>query len=125
MPSSITSLNSYVFSGCTNLKEITLPNGITEIGWASFYGCRLSSIVIPEGVTSIGWEAFHQCEALQIVTLPDSIQNIDMDAFSGCINLKEVTYRETTYTTEEALLEALTSNGVSVGESAFSCLSND
>lgn len=25
LPSSITSLNSYVFSGCTNLKEITLP----------------------------------------------------------------------------------------------------
>ena len=37
LPSSITRLNSYVFSKCTKLTEITLPNGITEIGDASFY----------------------------------------------------------------------------------------
>ena len=85
LPSSITSLNSYVFSGCTNLKEITLPNGITEIGWASFYGCRLSSIVIPASVKKIKMYAFKKNMSLmEVFFLGSEKPEIETDAFYPC-----------------------------------------
>ena len=43
-------------------ERITLPEGLTEIGWFAFSGCtKLCEITIPASVTSIGYGAFDLC----------------------------------------------------------------
>ena len=51
--------------GC---KNTTIPNSVTAIGHAAFYGCTgLPSIVIPNSVTFIDDEAFYDCFGLMDV----------------------------------------------------------
>mgnify|MGYP002624951889 FL=1 len=85
LPSSITRLNSYVFSGCNNLTEIILPNGIKEIGEASFSSCRLSSIVIPVSVKKIERYAFKNNSSLmEVFFLSSEKPELGYSAFYPC-----------------------------------------
>ena len=60
----IVSIAANAFAGCTKLKSITVPSGVTSIGKGAFSGCSaLTSITIPfvgakAGVTSSGTEQF-------------------------------------------------------------------
>ena len=65
----ITELPSQLFSECTSLKNITLPNNLTTIGQTCFNQTIIESIVIPSSVTSIGAYCFRQCTALQYLIL--------------------------------------------------------
>ena len=51
--------------------EITIPEGITQIGAEAFMGRPISSVSLPATVTSIGAEAFSDCKQLQTVTIPE------------------------------------------------------
>lgn len=77
--------------GCfydSNIKEIILPNTITEISPAAFTRAKsLKSIVIPENVKVIGYKAFCGCTALEEVKLNENLETIEYDAFAGCVNL--------------------------------------
>ncbi len=85
-------LKSIDFYSCDALTSVTLPNGITEIGYAAFSYCRaLTSVTIPNSVTTIGGDAFNDCEALTSITIPDSVTTIEWDAFYGCSALTSVT----------------------------------
>jgi len=69
IPNSVTSIGSYVFSGCRSLTSITIPDSVTSIGPAAFSECRsLTSITIPDSVTSIGNYAFWNCQYLYEIT---------------------------------------------------------
>lgn len=66
IPSTVTSIGSYVFRYCSSLKEINLPSSITKIEDYTFIGCiSLSKINIPQTVTDIGNKAFEGCLELQ------------------------------------------------------------
>ena len=62
IPSSVTSIGSYAFYNCINLKSVTFDRNseATSIGGSAFYGCMsLSSIMLPENLKSIGSNAFY------------------------------------------------------------------
>lgn len=68
LPTCITQINQYTFSGCSNLTSITIPDSVTSIGNSTFSGCSgLTSIVIPDSVTSIGSSAFSGCTGLKSI----------------------------------------------------------
>ena len=70
IPESVTNIGSYVFSGCEGLTSVTVPNSVTTIGQYAFYNCSsLTSIVIPNSVKSIAALAFDGCTGLTTVTL--------------------------------------------------------
>lgn len=74
-----------VFSNCSGITNITIPETVTSIGQYAFLNCfSLTSITIPESVTSIGNYAFKKCSGLINVTIPNSVTTIGMDAFSWC-----------------------------------------
>ena len=71
------------FSGCSSLKSIAIPSGVTSIGKCAFYNCSsLTSIAIPKGVTSIGQGAFRDCPSLKSIKIDPS--NPKFDSRGGC-----------------------------------------
>ena len=74
------------------IKDLVIPNDVTNIGRYVFQGCiGLTSVTIPNSVTSIGSSAFSGCSGLTSVTIPNSVTSIGGSAFSGCENLTDVT----------------------------------
>ena len=73
------------------IKNISLPDGITNIGAGSFSGCSaLTQVDIPNSVTSIGNQAFVECSALTQVILSNSVTSIGNAAFANCYALAQV-----------------------------------
>ena len=88
LPSGITSIGWEAFSGCSGLTSLSLPSGITSIDSEAFSGCSgLTSLSLPSGITSIGREAFSGCSGLTSLSLPSGLTSIDSEAFSGCSGL--------------------------------------
>ncbi len=55
----VTSIDSYTFNNCDNLKSVIIPDTVTKIGDYAFQGCdKLESVTIGNSVTSIGNRAF-------------------------------------------------------------------
>lgn len=110
-----TSIDNYIFNGCSNLTEVTIGNSITSIGVYAFCSTNLTSIVIPDSVTSIGGFicdsckaltsvtlskkitnisecSFRNCSSLTSITISDSVTSIGIDAFSGCTSMNSIIY---------------------------------
>lgn len=118
LPNSVTSIGSSAFIGCNNLTSITIPESVTSIESRAFYSCSsLTSITMPESVISIGSSAFTGCRSLTSITIPESVTSIGSGAFYNCISLSTVTYKGQRHTSKLALISALKSNGVNVGDS--------
>lgn len=67
-------------------SRLVLPSSIdgyavTCIADDAFNSDTLEEITVPEGVTKIGWFAFKECSALRSVTLPNSVTSIGYSAF--------------------------------------------
>ena len=91
IPSSVTNINSYVFSGCSGLTSLTISNTVTSIGKGAFYGCSgLTSVTIPNSVTNIGDYAFMGCSGLTSIQIPSGVTNIGDHAFSECSGLTSI-----------------------------------
>ena len=88
---SVTSINDYLFSGCSGLSEVTIPNSVTSIGYSAFNNCGgLTEVSIPNSVTSIGSLAFNSCIRLTALTIGNSVTSIGQSAFNNCGDLIEV-----------------------------------
>lgn len=72
--------------------NVTLPEGVTEIGASVFIECGedLTGVVMGSGLKTIGENAFRFCTGLTSVTIPDGVVTIGDFAFHGCDNLKTV-----------------------------------
>lgn len=73
------------------MESITIPDGVSWIGWNAFEGCSsLTSINIPQGVNLIGNHTFGSCHNLVSITIPDGLTSILSYAFDYCYQLKEI-----------------------------------
>ena len=117
LPDSIRVIGSEAFRDCTALKEIALPDHLAEIGTAAFRNTGLTEAILPgctlgdgafydnnelqkvsigEGTLTIPSECFRYCSALETVTLPDSLKEIQsgeydsMGACAECPSLRSV-----------------------------------
>lgn len=83
-----------LFSGCTALTSVTLPNtSLTSIGGSAFSGCTNLSTINLEApsLTTIGSNAFRDCRSLTSI-MPASavLTSIGNYAFSGCTGLTDL-----------------------------------
>ena len=67
-----------------------IPDNVSSIAEASFWGSGLTAIEIPNCVTSIGNFAFSSCSNLISVTLPNTITSIEDGTFSYCSSLLSI-----------------------------------
>lgn len=65
-----------------NLRTMELAEGCVSIGDFAFARSGLRSITLPKGVTEIGYAAFYHCDELEDIQIPDSVTRIDVDAFT-------------------------------------------
>lgn len=83
-----------VICAARDVRDVTVPEGITTIGRGAFYAAQVERVTLPEGLTEIQQEAFYDCFALRSISLPESLQSIGASAFSSCRALAEITLPE-------------------------------
>ena len=127
------SMGDWVFSGCTKLNNITLPDCLTSIGDSAFYNCTsLVSISLPNGLTSLGKSAFYYCQKLASITIPDGVTSILSYTFSQCTALAEVNLGNGVtsignyafYECKGLISITLPNGATSIGESSFENCTN-
>lgn len=89
IPENVTSIDNYAFGNCVGVTSIHLPDGLISIGDYAFYKCsELTTINLPDGLMSIGTLAFGET-GLTSVTIPQSVEDVEFNAFYGCPWYKE------------------------------------
>ena len=65
----VTTIGERAFSGCTDIRMVSIPSTVTTIGSYAFYGCTgiNDPVVIGENVTRVGLSAFYGCAQLPAV----------------------------------------------------------
>lgn len=130
VPDSVTKLGDNCFRNCISLLEVEISENskLTDLGAASFFGCTsLRSIYIPKGVTTLKteytneryWEnglfrncqklgsvifdenselevlekgTFNYCYSLKTITLPNSVKTVHPRVFAQCTELEYVNF---------------------------------
>lgn len=91
LPSNVTKIGNYAFTGCANLEDITIPSSVISIGKYAFNNCdSIRLLTIPGSVKNIGSSAFSQCEILFSVKMLEGVQTIGNYAFYECPKLYQV-----------------------------------
>lgn len=86
----ITEIGKYFFCNCYNAKDLSLSEGLKTISDGAFKNCKsLELDYIPNGVTVIGSKAFMNT-AVKEITLPKSLTELKDMAFNKCYNLEEL-----------------------------------
>ena len=82
----ITVLSNWAVYSCRNLTEVSFGEGsqLTRIEQNTFTRCSsLTTLTLPEGVSYIGYNAFTDCTGLTSFYLPDGVSSIMTNAFNG------------------------------------------
>lgn len=97
VPSGVTQIGAYAFSGSKYLESVT-TSGASRIGEYAFSGCaRLKSVTLSDGIECIGAQCFSECEALMNVSIADSIRIIESEIFYSCEKLEYTVYQGAEY----------------------------
>lgn len=153
IPDSVTKIGDYAFFGCQKLASIHLPDSIVSIGERAFMGTALErnatnwenhvlyvgnhlikandtlkgAYTIKAGTKSIAEKAFFRCYQMTSVSIPGSIQIIDIGAFDSCYYMTKVTLKKGVKTIKseaftncwELTQVSLPSTVTSIGNNAF------
>ena len=96
--------------------DVVIPSEIdnkkvTSIGYLCFENSYIRSITIPEGVTNIGFDAFYNCTALENIIIPASVTNIGSRAFDDTPWLKNQQNKNPLVIVNNILVTAQTATG--------------
>ena len=117
MPDTVQTAGDYIFSLCSNLKQVHLSENLQAISKSMFYANNLTSIeipekviriddygffqnkslvlsIIPKNVTTIGKNAFRECEAITTIKMSNNVTSIGDSAFQNCKSLKTAVLSE-------------------------------
>ena len=76
------------------LRSIVIPLTVKTIGRKAFYNCLgLEEVTLCEGLEQIGKKAFAKT-SIRCINLPSTIKIIDTEAFAGCESLEKVVVDE-------------------------------
>jgi hypothetical protein len=86
----VCAISDRAFSNQTGLLSVTLPDGITSIGWFAFSGCiALERVHIPASVRTIAYGAFENCPAALVILCPGNSYAAEYAASYGIATRSE------------------------------------
>lgn len=76
IPSGVTTIGKHSFANCTNIKSAIVSEGVQVIEQSVFSGCTsLSKIELPNSLIELD-DSFWSCDSLKTIRLPDNIQKV-------------------------------------------------
>ncbi len=112
VPSTVKTIGKNAFAYCDNLKELTVPEGVTRIKRGAFRSTHLKSLSIPQSAKQLDNAAFEHLKVkeitlpsgikkipkglfrysdINVVNIPDGVTTIESNAFFECYYLKKIT----------------------------------
>lgn len=88
--SKVNKIAPFAFARFPDLKEVTFPEYLEEIGYCAFLNSSVSTIMIPSGITKVEGFAFNECKNLGKVSFPESIETLGEYIFQNCTALYDV-----------------------------------
>ena len=139
IPSSVTSIDGYAFSGCRTLTSINIPSSVTSIGEAAFWNCSaLTALTVDANnpnYSAEGCMLFNKEKTKLICAvgsqktydIPSSVTSIEEDAFQYCSSLTSINIPNSVTSIGESAFSGcssltsiiIPSSVTSIGESAF------
>ena len=105
IPTTVTSLGDYCFSGCSSLTSVTIPESVTSLSSWCFYGCSsLTKMQVAEG-NSV-YDSRENCNAIietasntmvagcKNTVIPTTVTSLGIACFYGCSSLTSITIPE-------------------------------
>lgn len=110
-------------------KAVTIPDGVTHISQAAFYGNnKVEKIVVPASVVSIANYAFYNCGRLKCIVFAGKGKNVGNKMIYKCSKLQNIVApkdsKESKYATKEGI-RAFTSDRPTFGQGSLRLLAGD
>lgn len=106
----ITEIGDDTFQGCYNLESVVIADSVTKIGIRAFFGnSALTKIILPNELTEIADWTFDSCRNLKEIQLPENLRLIGKDAFDGCRMLETIAIPESVETIGNSAFRECTS----------------
>lgn len=91
IPEDVTEIGKNAFAGYTGLTSVKFSNSVKTISDYAFRNCtQLTSVTFSESITDIGVGAFQGCSNLYSIALPDGVVTLPDEVFRDCSNLTSV-----------------------------------
>lgn len=126
IPDGITEIKDCAFYHCYSLESVTLPSNTKLIGRYAFGECKNLKRINLNNVSEIQEYAFQTCERLESVYVPSSVVNWSWhwSAFKGCTGITSVEFHcpktERWFSELKSLEEIIIGNEVkTIGSSSF------
>ncbi|MBQ2712247.1 MAG: leucine-rich repeat domain-containing protein [Clostridia bacterium] len=88
-------LEYHVFSYCSNLKTLVIPNTVKIIRERAFYACSsLTEITIPDSVTTVERDAFGFCRSAKTISIGAGVATLGEMAFYRCFAVEQFVVSE-------------------------------
>ena len=84
-------IEEYAFSNCRSLTTVKGWENVVSIGTGAFEGIAMTSLTLPTSVKTVMSYAFMNSKLTE-VTIPDTSVEMDRAIFSGCMDLKKITF---------------------------------
>ena len=101
LPDGLEEIDYGLFSGCTSLKAVKIPDTVTKYteNKAMFSGCSsLEYVQLSKNVSVIPDSMFENCSSLKAISIPEGVISIGSKSLRNCTSLKAV-YLPSTLTT--------------------------
>lgn len=93
LPDTMTRIRPALFYGCKKLRSVVFPNNLKVIDDCAFENCTgIENLEFPQGLDSIKSSAFYICRGLRKIAFPQGLRYIGMRAFWGCEELHSVSF---------------------------------
>ena len=86
----VTAIAPKAFYGFSNIKSVTISDGVTSIGAEAFYNVRMNWVEFPSTLKTIGERAFRYCYYLSYINIPEGVTTIGYQAFYNCNNVRTI-----------------------------------
>ncbi|MDE6754266.1 MAG: leucine-rich repeat protein [Muribaculaceae bacterium] len=84
----VTRIGESAFQGCTSVINVTIPEGVTEIGYQAFYNANnVKWPEMPSTLKKIGGNCFYMCRALGSIVLPEGLTTLSDGSFTRTFDL--------------------------------------